>query len=401
MITGVTINFTNTTTGQASSNDGVALIVAAFAAEQTSTLTIGQLYKLTSVQDLITAGWPSTADGGTAKSNLYQQVADFYSVAPQGTILYVYPILQSNLATFIPDTTSKGFGALLRSTGVDSLGNPNPTDRAKMVGILFPELEASPSEPYAEGVVTTAEAVDEVLTTLFDAGCRCCAVVDGAQCDYTEAPDWNTYDMSRTAIMDCTIHEGVNNGDVGLVLGYLCANPVNFDLGNVMEAQISSSGAYFTNGTSVATLAPADFDTLGQKQHLFYRTRDTKAGFFFNDSPTCAPSTQALSTLPANRVLIKVADYLQTFLTNYLGQTPPLDDDGNVTAGYLSAMEEQFMSTYITPMITDGEISNASITISNDSPFSSTRTLVANVQILQRPGIAQIEANITFVTAIQ
>ncbi len=51
-------------------------------------------------------------------------------------------------------------------------------------------------------------------------------------------------------------------------------------------------------------------------------------------------------------------------------------------------------------MVTDGEIAGVNLELSSLSPFTSTRTVKADLSIQQRPGIALIEADIEFVNSL-
>lgn len=397
MKTGVNIKFTNTRTGVASSSDGVALLCVQ-AVAVASTFKLNTLYKLSQPSDLTPLGITDTYDA-TNKVSLVRQVEEFYASAGNGATLYLIGVDKSStMSEFVASDT---FESLLRSTGLSAEGNPSPADRAKMIGVVFaPQDQAPSSGSYYADVIPTATALNTTLGSLWDAGFRAFAVLDGNNLkSVTDAPDFNTQDCPRVAVCDTTATLD-SCASVGLVLGILSRQAVNYELSNVSAGPLPIQNAWFTDGTPVSSVLPAVFDTLGQKQHLFIRTRDTKSGYYFNDGATAEDSTMALSTIPANRVLNKIADYLHAYLTDIIGQTPPIDTDGDINEGYLSSVTENFYTTYTDPMITDGEIAGVNLELSSLSPFTSTRTVKAHLSIQQRPGIALIEADIEFVNSL-
>lgn len=398
MKTGVQIGFTNTATGVAQSADGVPILFVQ-AVAVSSTFNLNQVYKLTQLSDLDTLLGDSATYDATNEVSLVRQVTEFYSAADNGTILYLVGVDKSS--TMSEFVASEEFETLLRSTGVTAEGNPSPNSRAKMIGVVFAPQDTPTSEgTYYSDVLTTATALETALDSMWDNGFRAFAVLDGNNLkSVTDAPDFNTQACPRVAIHDTTATKD-SCASIGLVLGILSQQAVNYDLGNVSAGSLPIINAWFTDGTPVSSILPAQFETLGMNQHLFIRTRDTKSGYFFNDGATADSSTMALSSISANRVLNKIADYLQEYLTNIIGSTPPVGTDGNVDSGYLTSLEESFYTTYTDPMVTNGEVSQVQVSITNVGVFTSTRTLNAEVSILPRNAVAWITANIQFVTSL-
>jgi hypothetical protein len=397
MKTGVNIQFTNTRTGVASSADGVALLLV-HAAAVASKFSTNKLYKLTQMSDLEALGIDAAYDSSKTVS-VYRQISEFYAAAGDGAVLYLIGIEKStNMSAYV---AGDEFPELLQQTGISADGNPSPDDRTRMVGVVFyPQEEAPSTGSYYEDVLPTATALNTTLENLWNEGFRAFAVLDGNNLKgVADAPDFKTQECPRVAIHDTTATKD-SCASVGLVLGILSREAVNYEPGNVSAGPLPIQNAWFTDGTPVSSVIPATFDTLGSKQHLFIRTRATKSGYYFNDGATAEDSTMSLSTIPANRVLNKISDYLQEYLTDVIGATPPLNSQGNVDDGYLATLEENFYTTYTNPMIANGEIAGISVNITNEGVFSSTRTLNAAVSILQRPGVAEINANITFVTSL-
>lgn len=397
MKTGVNITFTNTATGVATSADGVAMLFAHAVAIE-STFALDTLYKLTKLADLDALGIDAAYDA-TNKTSIYRQVSEFYTTAGDGAKLYLVGIAKTTDYSDYVVTTA--FEEIVRSTGVDTDGNPSPSDRARMLGFVYHTQTAAPeSGAFYADVLDALTAINTKLKDLFDDGFRCFGILDGNNCVPASLPDLNTKGCGRVALMvTSTVPDTC--ASVGFTLGVLARNAVNYDLGNVSAGYLPTSYAYFTDGsTKVGEQLPAVFNDLGTKQYLFFRTRATKSGFFFNDGATADSSILALSNIGNNRVLIKIADYAEGYLINSIGTTPALDSNGNVAQSVLSAWETGFLATYINPMVTAGEIANASITVTSVSPFASTRKIACQIKVLPRLGVAEITADITFVTSL-
>lgn len=397
MKTGVNITFTNTATGVATSADGVAMLFCQ-AVAVVDKFVLGTKYKLTQLSDLDALGIDAAYDA-TNKTAVYKSVSEFYTGAGSGAVLYLVGIAKTT--DYSDYVATSDFEALVRSTGVDEDGNPSPSDRARLLGFVYYTQTAAPETGYFYADVLDAlTAINTKLKSLFDEGFRACAILDGNNCVPASLPDLKTKGCSRVALMVSTATPDTC-ASVGLALGILARNAVNYDLGNVSAGYLPISAAYFTDGeTKVSNQLPAAFDQLGIKQYLFLRTRPTKSGYFFNDGATAEDSILALSNLANNRVLIKVADYAEAYLINLIGSTPQIGRDGNVSQVVLSAWESGLVATYYEPMIRDGEIADIRVTITNSGVFSSTKTVACAIEILPRVGLSWIQADTIFVTSL-
>jgi hypothetical protein len=393
----ITISILPTALGVAPSADGVMGIVVQSTTVST-TFVNGTAYLITKVADLDTLGV-------TVANNpeVHQHVTEYFAEAGLGAKLWVYSLLKTtSFATFI---ASAAFLNFVRGTALADMAN-----LVRGIGFCaITPLAAQSATDFPSDVTDSIPLLHTALNTLFDEGFQCFGVLDGwnLKSNFTAAGLTTMANKAAPNVAVCiTGTSGTGISSVGLLLGRLAKITVGTSVGKVADGPIANATAmYFTNGittgtaTKVEVTTLADFNTLGSKQFVFARTWLARSGYYWNDGATCELVTVALSNIEYNRIANKLASDALNYFIGEIGKNLPVNNDGNLDAGYCGNKAEAFFNAYINPLIVSGDISNASMTISGVN-FVSTRQLNFSISILPSPALGSVVGTIQFVTTL-
>lgn len=150
-------------------------------------------------------------------------------------------------------------------------------------------------------------------------------------------------------------------------------------------------------------LSPASIAQLGQKQFMFIRTWENKAGLFWNDASTCISSAKSLSSQEYNRVANSLAAAALAFFTEEMGSNLPLDKStGNVAQGWLNTQQEAYYDQFIGPLNDTGgtgDITDAALTVTGVN-FNATRRLSFSLRIVASLILGGVDGTVEFVAQL-
>jgi hypothetical protein len=388
----IDITVLNTPLGVPASDDGVmGIIVQATAVA--STFVLSTPYLLTKVADLTTLG--ITAVNNPA---VYQHVTEFYADG-DGAKLWLLGITDTTpFATYV---ASDPFKAFVRATGAS-----DPLNQVKVLGLCYKIPSAAQSATdFPTDVTDSVTLFKTALKALFDEGYHLCGVIDGYNMKSTiTISDLGTLNTRTDYNVGVCITGTAGNGvsSIGLLLGKIARISIGTSIGKVADGSITANAMYLTNGITTSTakkvndLTPTEVESLGSKQFIFARNWFGKSGYYWNDGATACASDLALSTLEFNRIANTLSTDALNFFTNEIGSNLPVEvSTGNLDKGYIANKQQQFVTTYVSPLILSGDISGATLTITGVN-FISTRTLTFALKIVASPALGNVTGTIEF-----
>jgi hypothetical protein len=407
----VSATVVNTPLGVTPSADGVMGLVIKGKAVSPSTgvtgLVLGTAYMLSKLGDCDTLGVNAAYDV-SAGSPVYQQIAEYYAQAGDGAKLWLY-VVDVTTAVMATVVASAAFKTFVRGTAT-----ADPLNRVKMIGIGWEyPVAAQSSTDFPTDVTATVTALTAVQVSLLAEGYPLAFVVDG----YNMKSTFTSSGLTTLATQSnyCTEvvitgASGKGNASIGNVLGFYARATVGQSAGEVQPStsyQVNQlTTAYFTNNittalsTQVSSFTDADFSNLGAKQFMFLRVWRDKSGFFWNDDATSGNSTMALSQMPFQRVANRLVSDALAFFLNQINKRQYIDaSTGDVESSILRGLEGQFTTNHIKPLITSGDISDATITVTG-TDFATNRALTFVISILPAPGTASASGTIQFVATL-
>lgn len=398
--TGITTILQDSVLGVNTADDSISMLFSpavAVSADSENGITgfnLNTPYLLTSVADATPLGLNAAYDT-TNKVAVYQQISEFYEGAPAGTKLWLCGIaIQESGAYYGEDASSVvDFQSIILQTKASS------TDyRPRMIGLCYDTAfnNTTGSATLNPDVFAAIENWGTIQSALFNESTRFTVIIDGANMKegttLTMLPDLSTYANGAIGV---AITGSKPNGvsSVGRLMGICAARGLAVSPGDVSYGPVSQTD-YFTDGwlgsgsgdavtpTLVNTTTKGTFDSLGEKQYLFTRTRGNKGGLYYNDGATCNDAMMSLSTIQNSRVGNAVCDDAEDFTMNMIETNIPVDSSGHIQSDYIASQSAQFYNQYASQRIQNGEASNIIYSFEEVAPtFVESKQIKVTVQI--------------------
>jgi hypothetical protein len=389
----ISISLLNTQTGTPISNDGIFVLVCHGTA--VSGFSLDTMYLLSALSDLDTLNINAAYDTTNAV-NIYKQVSQFFAEAGAGAKVWLLGVAKATaMSTYI---AAEAFKTLIRGTVVADANN-----LVKGIGICYKKISATQSSTdFDSDAILCVPAIEVVIKALFAEGISTFAAVDMTNMSTTITPTTIGTYATKVCPQVCPVITGFDSGGnaaVGAYMGRLAKSSVGVSPGKVNDGAIGSTTMYLTNGVNVNSLTLANFSDLGTKQFVFARTWFNQSGYYWNDGATADLASNAFSVVEFNRIANKLTANALYFFTQEIGSNLPVASDGSLDSVYCVAKQGQFKSTYINPLINNGDISNATLTVTG-ATYSADKTLRFKLKILASNALGNVTGTIEFVTTL-
>lgn len=411
--TGLTIALQDTALGIPQQSNGNCMIVYGSTAVLESPNFVNGLALFTSYRD----AQNDVAIGGSKEPekpgnpHLLAIMKKFFEIAGTGAKLWVYSVAGAK-DNFVEDNAALIQDAIVRT------GSATFDNRPRIVGWVTDEddtIAAEDATGYPSELAETVKEISTITDNLFKVGYRIAnayAVTvnekiladSGKVATATNLATLNAPTVGIITTSSILNDEGQVLKDVGEYLGICAAISIQNSPGAV-NRPASSLQAYFNAGRDgqvieVGTLTSVLFESLGQTQAVFHRTRVQRSGRYYNDGATCNEPTMALSAIEYVRVANVVCDDAEYFFQGIINTNVPLESNGDASKLYLSSLEETFYNSYCAPRVSVGEVSEIRVTVTGDN-FVGTKTLKVTIEILPSPTCREIYVYTYYVTSLE
>ena len=317
-----------------------AAVVAGKFALQTS-------YIIRSLDDLVT-------DLGITEANnpgLLKVVTEFYSIAPQGTELwirgYADTVTLTNMATA---ATVGGLQSLLTEA------------KGRIRGVF---IHRTPAVGYAP--VTTSGIDGDVITAAAAAQLSAVwaaetlkapifVIVSGLyyQGNPVTLPDLTVGSLNRVGIMISDTASG-NGCAIGILAGRLASAPVQRNIGRVKDGPVVTLTSAYMGSAKVEA---SDVESIHDKGFITMRTHINRAGYYFSDDPLATLPTDDYNHLTARRTIDKAYRIAYDTCLSELLEEIPVNDAGQVSLYYAKSLEALVENAIINTMTINNELGN-------------------------------------------
>ncbi|MFN4249059.1 MAG: DUF2586 family protein [Flavipsychrobacter sp.] len=382
----VTVNITNGALGTSPANeDGVSgLVVTATAVTGLSLATPTLINSLKDAEDLgLTA---------TATAFAHRQIKGFYDGYNLITGSQVAPLY---LMTLVNTATLTNMADKDVATGAIKLldyaaGKIRLLGLGRSPGVYAPTItegidpDSLTALPKAQILGNTYAAAAKPLRILIEGRMFLFA-------NLGSLADLRTHSENRAGIV---LGSSLNDGsaDVGFALGVAAALRVQQNIGRVKNGPLLPISNAYIGDTAVKSFA--SLDTIHDKGYMFYRYFPNRDGYYFNDDPMAAATSDDYSQLGRGRVIDKAHRITYRVYTNEINDDFVAETGGKLSEGTITYLESQIETAVLREM--EGEISNFRCVIDPAQNVVSTNKVKIKGKIRPRGYFKDIDVDLGF-----
>ncbi|WPV66590.1 DUF2586 family protein [Chitinophaga sp. LS1] len=302
----------------------------------------------------------------------YARIKEFYDLAGEGAELYIMLVGDGvNQATIVDPTNAEGAVKLLNAA----------QGRIRLLGVCF-----TPSDIYLPlmkdgldaGTIDAVPKAQQLAETYAAQFKPVRILLEGVNADI-EHPETlknlRTFSDNRVGIVIGSAR--TNGASVGLVLGRAAAVPVQRNLGRVKDGALPITGAYIA-GKKIEDITGVD--ALHDKGYIFFRTFVGRSGYYINDDPMCAPTTDDYSQLASGRVVDKAITLCYQTYVEELNDEVAIDADGKLSVPVIKYLQSRIETAVNTSMA--DEISSFSAYVDANQNVLSTGKITVKAAIV-------------------
>jgi hypothetical protein len=347
MLPRVRVLLGNGALGQVAASADKVYALLTTAAVVADKFALATTYIIRSLDDLV------TDLGITAENNpgLLKAVTEFYSMAPQGTELWV--------RGYADTVTLTNLATLNHAGGIQSLLTEA---KGRIRGIFIHRTPAAGYTPTTtEGIdadVITAAAAAQLSAAWLAETLKAPAfvIISGLYYQGTPAtlPDLTTNSYNRVGVMIGDTVAG-NGCAIGILAGRLASVPVQRNIGRVKDGPvITLTNAYMGS----ALVEASDVESVHDKGFITLRTHVGRAGYYFSDDLLATLPTDDYNHLTARRTVDKAYRIAYDACLGELLEEIPVNDQGQVSPHYAKSLETLVENAIVNSMTVNGELGN-------------------------------------------
>lgn len=387
----VSITVLNNQLGQVgNTDDGVAGLLAAGVAVS-GKIQLSDPRQIFSVDDAEELGIDAAYDTSNS-TNVYKAIKDFYSLAGTGKELWIMLVANTTTMATMCDTTGDILKKLLNAA----------EGRIRVCGVTrVPDGTYDPE--FADQLdpdVIAAAAKAQVLADEFAAAFKPVRIIlDGRDFQGTTGSllDLKLSSYNRVAVALFTDVSGSDNAAVGLVLGRLAAIPVQRNIGRVKDGDIGIAAAYLTGqSTKIEALASASQDQVHDRGYIIVRKYAAKNGYFFNDDPTAAGSSDDFNSIARGRIIDKAIVITNQVYTEELLDDLDVDENGRIDAAVIKNYQASIKRELDAQMTSEDEVSAVRVVIDPTQNVLSTNKVEIELYITPKFYSKEIAVSLGF-----
>jgi hypothetical protein len=268
-------------------------------------------------------------------------------------------------------------------------------------------------------IAYTSTLINSLQTAIaaLDALHKPCSVI--ASFDYSAVTDWTTAaDLRALTDSKVSVTIGQDGGgegadlyddvaktisDLGSILAWASIKQVHENIGWVVKFNAAFDGEFDVPALANGALVSANeavLDGLNTKGYLFLKKHVGVAGSYFNDSHTAVVVTSDYAYLERNQTIDKAIRGVYSYLIQQLNMPVLIDPDSGKLDELAVGFLENEGSKALNQMISDGELSGASVTIDPDQDVLSTSTIEVIIALVPIGVARTISVKIQFSTTV-
>jgi hypothetical protein len=343
----VNISITNGQLGSLiPSADAVAGIVLTGSSE--GSISAGTPFLVNSLQQALNLGLSQNNNAFA-----YKHIKEFYDEAPAGASLYILLAPPTFKVNQLADKTNASGAINLLSFAAGSI---------KLLGIVCDDTQVyNAQNPLVNtnGInadcYTAVNNLQLLALQYFQQQKPFRGIVGGTSFNGA-ATALNNNTQSNNNRVACLIGDTLSGSGaaVGLLLGFLSAQPVQRKVSRVKNGALALSTAYIGNTLAEQYGNP---DMLFDKSFISFRTFAGKSGYYFNSDATCCSKSDDYASLARGRVIDKAQGIAYNVFVNEIDNEVLINTDGTLDAGYTKSLEQSINNQLNLSMSATGQIS--------------------------------------------
>lgn len=309
-------------------------------------VVLGTPYLCTKLADVVDLGITSSEDDPNAL--LYKFASEMYSIAPEGTKLYIMLVANTVTLEDMADKTKENAKKLLESTN----GEINnlffiKSDPAEYTPTIVDGLD---SDVYA-ALIKAQELAVYATDTLF---APVIMYFEGRHFAGTVSAlkDLHTLSYNRCGVLLGDSNSSSKGAILGLLAGTIGNIPVQRSIARVRSGAMPISQLYIKD----KLVEDSQVDVISDKGFITFRTFVGKSGYFFTDDSLATALTDDYALIPRRRVIDKAFRVAYTTLLDEIGEEIPVTSEGNIPAAICKNLENTVERAIVNTLGINGNI---------------------------------------------
>lgn len=369
-------------------DDGiVGLIAGGVAAAGLALSTPVAIYSLQDAEDL---GIDEAYDTDNTV-NVHAQITDFYKKAGNGSKLWLMLVSNATLMADVVDNTGEIAPKLLNAANGE----------IKVLGVIM-DHDGAFVPTYVNGfdddAYAAALAAQDLVRDYQALNIPLRVVIEGRDFQGDENTLVNLREGATNGAMICLdgLKAGSKAAAVGRLLGKIAGISVQRNIGRVKDGDLGLAAAYLSDGNTLETLSPSQWDVLHDRGYVFLRKFQGKSGYYYNDDNMATALTDDYKSLANCRVIDKAhrIAYL-TYLDELLDDLE-ISEEGQLAPAVIKSYQAKIENAIELQMRNEGEISSVSATLDPTQNVLSTDKVKVVLQIVPKGYSKAIEVELGF-----
>ena len=337
----VRINFANGAIGGSAAMDDGCTGIVAMVRSAVGSINPGTPFLVTSLEELEAKG--ATEDVSETKA-LHKAAADFYSEAPKGTRLFVWPAEDEGSFDQCILSLQRFAKGEIRIVMCPLWDDTRITERERMKQM---------ADMLMKGCLECIKQLSAPVIALMG------AYVDPGDQDTSEYAMPVRYDYGRVGVVVGDYSYASKNASVGLVAGRMAAIPVQRSIGRVRDGAIAvPSGTYMTVRGVDAAQMPYDLaEALHKCHYIFPRTFTGKSGYYWADDPLATEDADDYCLIPRRRVADKAYRVAYKAMLDDVNDEIAVTAEGKIVPAVAKGIETAIESAVVKNMTRYGNLS--------------------------------------------
>lgn len=325
-------------------------------------------------------------------TDIYDQVADFYSKAGNGRELWVMIVSNATLMQNIVDVNGSIAPTLIEAAN----------GRLRMIGVT-----RSPEPSY---IPTFENGFDD---DAYEAGLKAEELVRSYRAmniPFRVLVEARDYQSDPTALVN--LRQGSQNGvgfvldglkstskagAVGRALGQFANRPVQRNIGRVKDGDVNQANAYFSDGNPIEDSSVGQWGVIHDKGYIFLRKFFGRSGYFYNDDPAATLVTDDYNALALGRVIDKAQRIAYvTYINELLDDLEINPANGQLNPAVIKSYQARIDNAINLSMTNNEEISGVRSLLEPDQNILSTNKVQVKLFIVPKGYSKEIEVDLGF-----
>lgn len=329
MLPRVKIIFENGAIGAQALLDDAVIGVVSSGVAVADHIVLGTPYLCTKLADVVNLGITSASDDPNAL--LYKFASEMYSIAPEGTKLYIMLIANTVTLEDMADKT-KEHGKKLLEAANGQINNLFfiKSDPAEYTPTIVDGLDSDVYAALIKGQELAVHATDTLFApvVMYFEGRHFSGLASALK-------DLHTVSYNRCGVLIGDSVSGSKGATLGLLAGTIGNIPVQRSIARVRSGAMPVAELYVKD----KLVEDSQVDVISDKGFITFRTFVGKSGYFFSDDSLATASTDDYALIPRRRVIDKAYRVAYTTLLDEIGEEIPVTSEGKIPAAICKNIE--------------------------------------------------------------